>query len=67
MEIELEEIRDFVAEHTPFNVLDDAVLNTVPQQMTIRYFRRNSPFPPTEKGGDARAVHGTPGADLAVR
>lgn len=45
MEIELVEIRDFIAQHSPFDVLDNAALNNLPKDLTIRYFRRGSPFP----------------------
>ena len=45
MEIELVEIRDFVAEHTPFDVLSEELLNNLPRSMAIRYFRRGCQFP----------------------
>jgi CBS domain-containing protein len=45
MEIELVEIRDFLAERPPFNVLDQEVLDWLPPRMVIRYLRRNSNFP----------------------
>ena len=48
MEIELKEIYDFLAEHTPFTYLSEAQLSHLPQQITIRYLRRGSPFPPPE-------------------
>ena len=52
MEIELEEIRDFIAQHPPFDVLEPDVLNTVTKQLTIRYFRRGNVFPGTETGNN---------------
>lgn len=45
MEIELTEIRDFISQHAPFDVLDEATLNTLPKKLTIRYFRQGSVFP----------------------
>ena len=45
MEIELIEIRDFIALHPPFDVLDENALNTIPRKITIRYFRQGSVFP----------------------
>ena len=47
MEIELVEIRDFIAQHSPFDVLDNVALNNLPKDLTIRYFRRGSSFPET--------------------
>lgn len=50
MEIELIEIRDFIALHPPFDILDESALNSLPQKLTIRYFRQGSVFPdPTIK------------------
>ena len=48
MEIELIEIRDFIARHPPFDVLDAATLNYLPNKLTIRYFRRGQAFPGNE-------------------
>lgn len=48
MDIELIEIRDFLADHPPFDQLDDAVLDHLPKDLTIRYLRRGSPFPPRD-------------------
>jgi len=45
MEIQLIEIRDFIALHPPFDVLDENALNNLPQKLTIRYFRKGSVFP----------------------
>ena len=45
MEIELIEIRDFIAQHPPFDVLDESALNNLPKKLTIRYFRQGSVFP----------------------
>lgn len=48
MEIELIEIRDFIAQHPPFDVLDESILNYLPKNLTIRYFRRGQVFPDVE-------------------
>jgi CBS domain-containing protein len=48
MEIELVEIRDFLAERPPFNVLTEEQLDLLPKQLEIRYLRRGSAFPPKD-------------------
>lgn len=49
MEIELQEIRDFIAQHPPFDVLDDESLDGIPKNLTIRYFRQGATFPDSTK------------------
>ena len=49
MEIELTEIRDFISQHPPFDVLDANTLNNLPRDLTIRYFRRGQVFPDDSK------------------
>jgi CBS domain-containing protein len=46
MEIELLEIRDFIAAHPPFDMLASEHLDQLPRQLTIRYLRRGTIFPP---------------------
>ncbi len=48
MEIELQEIRDFLATVPPFARLPDEALDHLPEQMRIRYLRRGDVFPPTD-------------------
>lgn len=48
MEIELAEIRDFLASHPPFDQLPEEALNALPKGLTVRYLRRGTPFPPTD-------------------
>jgi CBS domain-containing protein len=48
MEIELLEIREFLAQREPFSSLPPAVLDQLPRDMEIRYLRRQSPFPPQD-------------------
>jgi CBS domain-containing protein len=52
MEIELVEIRDFLARHPPFDVLPDERLNLLPKALEIRYLRRGSAFPPQDASKD---------------
>ena len=47
MEVELLEIRDFLASHHPFDQLPDAALSELPPKLEVRYFRRESPVPHT--------------------
>ncbi|MCW8827765.1 MAG: DUF294 nucleotidyltransferase-like domain-containing protein [Gammaproteobacteria bacterium] len=46
MDVELIEIREFLAAHPPFDLLPDEVLDTLPQLLTVRYLRRGVDFPP---------------------
>lgn len=48
MDIELVEIRDFLASHPPFDQLPGDVLDKLPKALTIRYFRRGGDFPPKD-------------------
>ncbi|MFT3875155.1 MAG: putative nucleotidyltransferase substrate binding domain-containing protein [Propioniciclava sp.] len=42
MDVELVEIRDFLAAHHPFDQLDPARLNELPAQLVARYYRRGT-------------------------
>ncbi|MDZ7752425.1 MAG: putative nucleotidyltransferase substrate binding domain-containing protein [Gammaproteobacteria bacterium] len=55
MEIELLEIRDFLAHHPPFDALPEGELDDLPRHMEVRYLRRGGDFPPT--GADGRWLH----------
>ncbi|MFA7619906.1 MAG: DUF294 nucleotidyltransferase-like domain-containing protein [Thiohalomonadaceae bacterium] len=48
MDIELLEIREFLAAHPPFDVLPVDVLDRLPRELAVRYVRRGSPFPPRD-------------------
>lgn len=48
MDVELIEIRDFLAEHPPFDHLPAEVLERLPKELSVRYLRRGTPFPPTD-------------------
>lgn len=53
MEAELVEIRDFLAAQPPFDRLPAEVLDRLPRELSVRYFRRGSAFPPA----DARSAY----------
>ncbi len=53
MDIELMEVRDFLAGLPPFDQLPPDVLARLPKSLSIRYLRRGRPFPP----GDAEGAH----------
>lgn len=48
MEVELLEIRQFLAQRNPFVYLNDQLLDQLPEDIEVRYLRRGSPFPPVE-------------------
>ncbi|NCA71181.1 MAG: cyclic nucleotide-binding/CBS domain-containing protein [Sphingobacteriia bacterium] len=48
MHIELIEIRDFLAKQPPFDQLPETILEQLPKRLSVRYFRRGSPFPPAQ-------------------
>ncbi len=48
MDVELIEIRDFLASHHPFDLLPEEVLEHLPKQLSVRYFRRGTQFPPKD-------------------
>ncbi len=48
MDVELIEIRDFLASHHPFDLLPEEVLERLPKQLSVRYFRRGTQFPPKD-------------------
>jgi len=45
MDVELIEIRDFLAGHHPFDLLPEEVLGQLPRRLSVRYFRRGTPCP----------------------
>ncbi len=51
MEVELVEIRDFIAEHHPFDLLPIDSINALTEQISVRYIRRNQCFPPEDADG----------------
>jgi CBS domain-containing protein len=46
MDVELIEIRDFLATHPPFDLLSAAALDRLPRRLKVQYFRRGTAFPP---------------------
>lgn len=51
MEIELLEIRNFLAQYHPFDLLPDDQLDRLPELLEIRYIRRGQCFPPKDNTG----------------
>lgn len=56
MDAELIEIREFLAEHPPFDQLPGEVLDALPKRLTVRYLRRGTPFPPEDGKGDSACL-----------
>jgi CBS domain-containing protein len=52
MDVELIEIRDFLARHHPFSLLPDEVLDQLPKRLSVRYFRRGTTLPPSDGVAD---------------
>jgi CBS domain-containing protein len=48
MEVELLEIREFLAQRNPFKHLSKELLDELPKDVEIRYLRRGSAFPPKD-------------------
>ncbi len=48
MDVELMEVRDFLAAHPPFDELPAAALDRLPRALSVRYLRRGRPFPPDD-------------------
>lgn len=44
LDVELREVRDFLALHAPFDALPARVLDELPTRLTVRYFRRDTPI-----------------------
>jgi CBS domain-containing protein len=42
LDVELAEIRGFLAAHTPFDCLPDAVLESLPSRLSVAYYRRGT-------------------------
>lgn len=55
MDVELIEIREFLANHHPFELLPEGELEHLPKRLSVRYFRRGSAFPPED--GDAPCLY----------
>jgi len=52
MEIELIEIREFLAAHHPFDALPGDVLDRLPKKLSVRYLRRGTQLPLTNDAGN---------------
>ncbi|MEN8175637.1 MAG: putative nucleotidyltransferase substrate binding domain-containing protein [Pseudomonadota bacterium] len=51
MEIELVELRDFLASQAPFDTLPEEILDDLPDHLSVRYVRRGAAFPPPDDEG----------------
>ena len=51
MDVELRQVRDFLAAYPPFDELPAEVLDRLPRSLSIRYLRRGKAFPPEDAGG----------------
>ncbi len=48
MDVELIEIQEFLAGRPPFDQLPESVLERLPRELSVRYFRRGQTFPPKD-------------------
>ncbi len=48
MELELQEVREFLQSHVPFDALHDVLIRQVLDELTIHYLRRGEIFPPVD-------------------
>jgi CBS domain-containing protein len=55
LDVELSEVRDFLARHEPFDALPVSVLDRLPAHMTLRYVRRGGLL--LERGRDNHHLH----------
>ena len=55
LDVELSEIRDFLADHLPFSALSAATLARLPEQLHVEYFRRGSRV--IEVGSDNHSLY----------
>ncbi len=53
MDVELREIRDFLAQHPPYNALPDKLLDELPTRLHLRYFRRGTTIVELGKANDS--------------
>ena len=52
MDVELVEVRDFLAQHPPFDALPAEVLDDLPRRFTVTYARRGTEILPQGQRGD---------------
>lgn len=64
MDVELREVRDFLAAHPPFATLPDPVLDALPAQMSTRYVRRGDEILSVGKTNDTFFVVRTGAVDI---
>lgn len=64
MDVELREVRDFLAEHEPWASLPPSVLDQLPSRLQVRYFRRGSIFLAAGQPNDSLFVMRSGAADI---
>ncbi len=64
MEIELVEIRDFIAQHHPFDLLTIDQLGEMTRKLEVRYLRRGKPFPPKQNNAPCLYIIRTGAVEL---
>ena len=57
MDAELADICQFLAVHAPFDACTDEAREHIARELSIRYLRHGSPFPPHEAGEDASSLY----------
>ena len=65
MDVELSEVRDFLARHAPFDVLPDEVLSRIPRECTLRYARRGTVVLEVGQQGDGLHLVRSGAVDVA--
>lgn len=55
MDVELIEIREFLASNAPFDQLPEATLEALPKRLSVRYLRRGTAFPPGDDPATTRS------------
>ena len=56
MSVELDEIRDFLRETSPFSELPDEELRQLPSRLTMRYARRGQEIISAGRANDAKTL-----------
>ena len=56
MDVELSEVRDFLAQHAPYDILPAAVIDQIPRQCVLRYARRGTVVLEVGEPGDGLYV-----------
>ena len=57
MDAELADICQFLAGHAPFDACTDEAREHIARELSIRYLRHGTPFPPADTGDGATALY----------